>query len=164
MKKLTRASIDELKQEMPVMNDEQQREIVGGGYVYDATGGFLGTDNIDSDGVYVMDSFLYRECKHHAEYQASIGNGCGEMNVVTYGAKSLSQTDAWTQRSVVSTIYGEFCGVYHDYNFSSGTWFAHYSNQASGYTVYIANDKSLDNKDSIIYGVDSAVRNARVID
>lgn len=89
MKKLTKSSIEELKQEMPVMSEEDQREIVGGAHIYsDYHGEFLGTDDTGDDQIIIMGESAYRDykmyyCGNYPERSGSALGYCGAALFMT---------------------------------------------------------------------------------
>lgn len=160
MKKLTKISIEELKQEMPVMSENQQREIVGGGYVYDNMGTYLGTDKFDTENVYVMDVSSYNACRRYNFYEEQQGSGdILGMNIMSWGAQKLSDTDTSTQINVVSQIANNYFGQNYEFNISSGAWSA--INTGSGIVITIPEgDQSLNKQSGIIGSIDKAIREA----
>jgi len=91
MKKLTKASIEELKQEMPVIDEEQQRGIVGGAYVYDQQGSYLGTDSLNDEYIAIMTPTKYNEMKSQRyeignERGSAFRNGGEEFHLARLGS------------------------------------------------------------------------------
>ena len=57
MKKITKVSIDALREKLPVLNVEEQKEVVGAAFVYDLSGNFITSNGINGSYIYIRDNY-----------------------------------------------------------------------------------------------------------
>lgn len=99
MRKLTKASVDALKSEMPVLEKEELEAVKGGGTVYipDSSGSLFGGDGVNDSNLYVMSWEGYD--KYWRQH-------CGTFDVTMFGATRLSEAPREVQDRYSNEILG----------------------------------------------------------
>lgn len=159
MKKLTKASVEALKNEMPVLEKNELEAVKGGGTVYCTCGsGEIGWDGVNDSNLYVMDVDGFH--KYSSEH-------CGMFNITSWGAVTLDKASEHLQATYVRDIMQQANLL----NNGASVVFVEGSGGIGGYIdendnmVYSINygDSTISNKDDLLRALDQAHMNAVII-
>lgn len=157
MKKLTKASIEALKNEMPVLDKNELEAVKGGGTVYCSCGsGAIGWDGANNENLYVMgiDSFHKYQREH-----------CGLYDVTIWGGVSLDKASEHHQSVYVrdimqqANLLGNGASV-EFVNDGSGGITAHYDSSDNLVYSISYGASALANKDKLLSALESAANSA----
>lgn len=159
MKKLTKANVEALKNEMPVLEKQELEAVKGGGTVYNIDAyGVLGWDRADNTNLYVMSAERYDEYWRCAcgMYDPSYFFGALKMNnapehLQTMYVGQIVQQEFLSDGESFQFVYGDT---------TSGAINAYYNDQNRlVYTISYGADV-MANKDQLLGALQSARNNA----
>lgn len=155
MKKLTKASIEALKNEMPVLVKEELEAVKGGGTVYYSCGwGLIGSDRVDDASLYVMSSGDFVRYAQQSEID----------DVKVFGAITLDKAPEHLQSMYVSDIIhgASLANNISEINFfhGSGDIHAFYNNNKRLVLTISYGVSVMGNRDELLEAVSSALERA----
>jgi len=155
MRKLTKANVEALRNEMPVLEKNELEAVKGGGTVYNIDGtGVLGDDRAHNTNLYVMSAENYDLYRHCA---------CGNYDPsYFFGGISLDKASEELQAKYVTSIMREAnllqSGQVEFFN-GSGDIYAYYNNSDQLVFTISYGASEMRNKDELLQALQNASNN-----